>query len=446
MSVDPVHLMKELIRNACVNDGMASSGHEERSVATLRDFFGVPGSVFEPAPGRQSLIYRIAGTDPNAPTLALVPHLDVVPADAAAWSVDPFAGEEADGVVYGRGAVDMLNVTAAMAVAAAPYIRGEAELANDLVFAAVADEENAGGLGARRLVEDRWDLVGADYLLTEVAYPALTGSEGPLIPVAVGEKGGFWSKLTTGGVPGHGSSPYGSDNAIRPLVDAVTGIFETPMPVTPWPGWDAFVSALDLGGNTRDRLLDPDSLDDAIDEIAIDDPLLARYLHALSHLTLSPNVIRAGAKMNVIADQAEAQIDVRASPGITRQDVDDVLRKAMGSAADRVQIDPVADHVATVSTTDPNPLWEAIADSVEADLGHRRLLPTMMSVSTDARFWRSRGTVCYGVGIFDDRLGFSEMLSLFHGHDERVGAESVRMTARLYEGVLERFGELVSAR
>ena len=445
MTADPVQLMKELIRNACVNDGTESSGNEERSVATLRDFFEAPGEVFEPSPGRQSLIYRIAGTDPKAPTLALVPHLDVVPADPASWSVDPFAGEEVDGVVYGRGAVDMLNVTAAMAAAAAPYIRGEDVLANDLVFAAVADEENAGGLGAKRLVDDRWDLVEAEYLLTEVAYPALPGSEGSLIPVAVGEKGGFWSRLTTIGVPGHGSSPYGSDNAIRPLVDAVTGIFETPMPVTPWPGWDAFISALDLGKETRDRLLGPDSLDDAIEEVGLDDPLLARYLHALSHLTFSPNVIRAGTKMNVIADQAEAQIDVRATPGVTRHDVDDFLRKAMGSAADRVEIEPIADHVATVSPIDPNPLWEAIADSVEADLGHRRLLPTMMSVSTDARFWRSRGTVCYGVGVFDNKLGFSEMLSLFHGHDERVGAESVRMTARLYEGVLRRFGELVSS-
>ena len=109
MSSEVVELVQAMIRNACVNTGLPDSGHEHRSVATLQEFFGVQGEVFEPAPGRQSLVYRVAGTDPEAPSLALVPHIDVVPADPEGWTQDPFGGEIVDGDIYGRGAVDMLT-------------------------------------------------------------------------------------------------------------------------------------------------------------------------------------------------------------------------------------------------------------------------------------------------------------------------------------------------
>src|SRR5512134_585744 len=130
----PVSLLQELIRNRCVNDGSPHSGHEARSVSTLVDFIGTAGEVFEPVPGRQSLVYRVPGFDPEAPSLALAPHLDVVPADPEGWSRDPFAADIEDGFVYGRGAVDMLNVTAAMAAAVRPYLTGEKKPRGDLLF------------------------------------------------------------------------------------------------------------------------------------------------------------------------------------------------------------------------------------------------------------------------------------------------------------------------
>ena len=149
-----VELLQQLIRNQCVNDGTVGSGHEHRSVRTLLDFFGVDGEIFEPAPGRQSLVYRIPGTQSGSPSLALVPHLDVVPVSSKGWSADPFAADIADGFVWGRGAIDMLNVTAAMAQVFKPYLTGEASMQGDLIFAAVADEENGGSYGAAPLVED----------------------------------------------------------------------------------------------------------------------------------------------------------------------------------------------------------------------------------------------------------------------------------------------------
>jgi len=438
MSSEVVNLLRALIRNRCVNDGTPESGSEHRSVATLTDYFGVPGEVFEPLPGRQSLIYRIEGSERDAPSLALVPHTDVVPVEPSGWSRDPFEGEVVDGMVYGRGAVDMLNVTAAMAVAAKPYVTGELRARGDLIFAAVADEEAGGRYGAAALVEERWDLVGADYLLTEVAYPALAVEPGRMIPVSIGEKGAFWSALRATGTPGHGSTPYRADNALAKMAEAVHGLFETPAPVAIIDEWESFVSVLDLPVEIKEALVDPDRVDDAIDELSIDDPLFARYVHALTHMTVSPNMLSAGMKANVIADRAQAQIDIRTLPGMDRHFVDSHLRKAMGSARDDVDIEPFMDMESTISPTG-NPLWEAIASGVEDIEGHRNLLPTLMTVGTDARFFRTRGTVAYGVGLYDDRMSFSEMLALFHGHDERVSAESVDLTTRLYERVLQHF-------
>lgn len=438
MSSEAVELLQQMIRNRCVNDGTRESGQEHRSVATLLDYFGAEGEIFEPAPGRQSLIYRIEGTDPGAPSLGLSPHIDVVPVEASGWSQDPFGAEIVDGFVYGRGAVDMLNVTAAMAVAARPYIRGEMQSRGDLLFVALADEEAGGVLGAHPLTEQRWDDVNVDYMLTEVAYPPVSYSNEQVVPVATGEKGAFWSVLRSVGTPGHGSAPYGGDNALRKMVEAVHGVFTEEMPVTITPAWKEFVEALDLPDEVKDALVDPEGIDDAIDSLAIDDPLFARYAHAVTHMTVSPNMLRSGVKANVIASDAMANIDIRALPGVDRSFVDSYLYKAMGAARDDIEIEPIQDFEATSSPAG-NPLWEAIADGVESIEGHRRLLPMMMNVATDARFWRKRGTVAYGVGLFDDRMDFSEMLALFHGHDERVSVESVERTTSLYQAVLGRF-------
>lgn len=438
MSHDAVALLQTLIRNQCVNDGTPESGFEVRSVETVVEYLGVEGEVFEPAPGRQSVVYRVAGTDHDAPSLALVPHLDVVPVDRTGWSVDPFTAEIVDGFVFGRGAVDMLNVTAAMTVAVRPYLLGEKKPRGDLMFCAVADEENGGRLGAMSLVNEHWDLVKADYLLTEVAYPGLLVDGHKAVPVSIGEKGAYWSILETVGSPGHGSLPYGTDNALHKMVIALAGIIGTPVPAAITEEWPSFVRNLGLDEDSTRRLTDVDQLDDEIDRIAVSDPALARYIHAATHLTISSNMLRAGTKTNVVADRAHAQVDIRGLPGMDREFVDSHLRKAMGVSADHVEILPIMDGDATVSPVG-NPLWEAIGAAVEALDGHRNLTPTFMTVATDARFWRAMGTVCYGVGLFDDRMSFSEMLTLFHGHDERVSVESVERTTALYERVLDRF-------
>ena len=436
---DTVELLRALIRNACVNDGTPASGQEARSVETLADFFGSGGTTFEPAPGRMSTVYRIPGTDPSAPTLMLMAHLDVVPVSPDGWTVDPFAGTVADGFVWGRGAVDMLNLTAAMAVVFKSFLKGDVEpLAGDLVFAAIADEEAGGALGARQLVEDRWDLVATDYLLTEIAYPPLRLDGEAAYPVSVGEKGPFWTVLKSHGKPGHGSVPYGADNAAAPLIRTMDALFTTPSPVVISDLWRAFVESAGFASDLADRLTDPERIDDAIVEVGEISPRMAAYLHACTHLTVSPNVINAGVKANVIPDFAQGEVDFRALPGQTRSDIDDHIHKAGGSAADRLEILPVADFEANESPVGTT-LWDCIVDSIEAETGSRRVVPTMMPATTDARFFRAKGVTAYGVGLFDEAMSFPDFLTMFHGHDERVSLGSVDATTRLIGSILDRW-------
>jgi acetylornithine deacetylase/succinyl-diaminopimelate desuccinylase-like protein len=336
------------------------------------------------------------------------------------------------------GAVDMLNIGASFAHAFRPYLHGELHPRGDLIFVAVADEEAGGAHGAHHLVKHRWDLVGADYMLTEVAYPKVSIGSGDVIPIAIAEKGSHFSRLRTSGVPGHGSAPYGTENALEKLVQALDRLVRARSPISMGEVWASFVSALGLDSEMTESLLDPRRIDEAIETINAGDPQFARYVHAATHLTVSPNQALGGSKVNIIADQAKAILDIRTLPGMDRGFVDSFLSEAIGDVRDNVQIKGLGNNNATASSTD-GPLWRAISHGVGEMEGHSRLVPTLMTVATDARFWRRRGTTAYGVGLYDERTSFSELLALFHGHNERVSVVSVERTADLYARVLKVF-------
>ena len=424
-------LLRILIRNACVNDGTAASGFEHRSVATLRDYLGEPGVEFEPHPGRTSVLYDLPAGDPAAPKLLLMGHLDVVPADAAGWQHDPFGGDIVDGFVWGRGAVDMLNQTAAMAAVFKGYLRGvDKPPAGGLAFLGVADEEAGGRWGAHYLTENHWDQVRCDYLLTEIAYPPIRTGSGPAYPVSVGEKGPFWRRLRSAGTPGHASQPYGTDNALVPLARALANLDRAPSPVSISEEWRTFVAGLHLPAHEAADLVDPDRIDAAVAALFPERPGFARYAHACTHLTVSPTIIRAGNKTNTIPDAGLAEVDIRALPGQDGRTVDEHLRAATGSDYEHLEIEPIADFSAS-SSAPVGPLWVAVTGAIAAMTGSQRILPTLMPATTDARFFRARGTAAFGVGLFDEQVDFDEFLGMFHGNNERVSIESLGLTAEV---------------
>jgi acetylornithine deacetylase/succinyl-diaminopimelate desuccinylase-like protein len=432
-------LLQQLIRNACVNDGTKESGGESRNADLLRSYLegaGLDFQSFEPVPGRASLVTRIEGSDPTAPTLLLMGHTDVVPVNPDGWSRDPFGGELVDGIVWGRGAVDMLNLTSSMAVAFKRLARSGFKPRGTLAYLAVADEEAQGVWGAKWLVENELDAVRADYVLTEFGgfrFPS-PPAQGLKLPVSVAEKGTYWCTLRVRGTPGHASMPFRSDNALVKAAKVVTRLAEFWPPEEIHETWQRFVTGLGLPAELTEPLLDPGRIHALCDGLPDD---LAKLVHAQTHMTMAPTIMHAGVKTNVIPDTAELQIDVRILPGQTGQDVQKVFNEALGDLAGEVDITEQADdNPATASPMD-TPLWDVLQRVAGRLVPGATNVPFMINGATDARFFRRVGAVGYGYGLFSDRISWADFGGMFHGDDERVDQESLRLTTELWEAVAQ---------
>ena len=439
---ETVELLQQLIRHQCVNTGEAESGEEIRNSDLLEGFLEGPGidlEHFDCLPGRRSMVARIAGTDPTAPSLCLMGHTDVVPVSPEGWSRDPFGGELLDGEVWGRGAVDMLNLTTSMAVAFRHLANSGFRPKGDLVFFGVADEEAGGTYGAKWMAEKHWDAMAADYVLTEFGGLPTETPEGKKITLAAGEKGLGWRRLKVKGTPGHGSMPFGADNAVLKAAEVIRRLGEYKPNARLTEMWQHQVSTLDLEADVKDALLNPTSVWEAISKL--DSPALARHLHACSHTTFSPNVVHGGVKTNVIPDEVEIDVDIRTAPGDSDQ-VDNHLREALGDLFDEIEVKAIHDDPATFSSTD-TPMWHLLQEMMQKAHPGAPLIPSLIVGATDARFYRDKGSVAYGAGLFSNRVNSSDFMARFHGHDERVDIDSLALTTQLWLDVATHFWDRV---
>jgi acetylornithine deacetylase/succinyl-diaminopimelate desuccinylase-like protein len=428
-------LLQHLIRNACVNDGSVESGDEARSVDVLAQYLDAGGLDIErymPAPGRESLVARIEGTDPTAPTLLLMGHTDVVPVSPDGWSREPFGGELVDGEVWGRGAVDMLNLTASMAVATRRLAQGGFRPRGTLVYLAVADEEALGTWGAEHLVEQERDAVMADYVITESGGFQIPTAAGPRLPVLVGEKGSYWCSINVPGTPGHASQPYRTDNALVTAAEVVRRLAEYRPPAMIHDTWREFVGGVFPG---IPELTDPDGLDELCDVLPLG---TARQAHACTHTTFAPTIIHGGTKTNVIPDEVTIEVDIRTLPGQRAADIERMLADALGELHDVVEIRSSDDNESTASPR-TTPLWDSLARVSGRMVDGSALVPFLTVGATDARFFRRKGSVAYGFGLFSRRMTFEDYGAMFHGNDERVDTDSLRLSTELWEAVAHDF-------
>ena len=428
-------LLQHLIRNECVNDGTPESGHELRSVETLESYVRMPGvemQRYEPSPGRGSLVVRIEGTDKTAPSLHLMGHTDVVPVTKESWRHDPFGGEIIDGEVWGRGAIDMLDVTASMAVAVKRLLASGFRPKGTLIYSACADEEALGTHGAQWLTEHAWDDVKSDYLITEFGGARIPIGQGAKLPIMVAEKGSQWTRLRVKGTPGHGSMPYRSDNALVKAAELITRIAKYKAPLHLQGMWKQFVEGIDLPAVQRMALTTAATFDAALDRL----PAGAdKMMYAATRTTFSPNIARSGAKINVIPDSAEVDVDIRLLPGDEGDGVRNMLRDAAGDLWKDVEIVAEGNNPATASSTN-TPLWEALTKVTRQLIPNSTTVPFLVVGATDARFFRRKGVVAYGYGLMSERIPFGEFSKLFHGNDERVDLETLALMTPLWEGAI----------
>ena len=425
-------LLQHLIRNACVNDGAVTSGQEVRSADLLQTYLegsSLDIETYEPEPGRKSLTARLEGRNPDAPTLLLMGHTDVVPVNADGWRNDPFGAELIDGEVWGRGAVDMLNLTASMAVATRRLAASGFRPEGTLIYLAVADEEALGTWGAQWLLDHETDAVRADFVITESGGIPIPSPDGLKLPVIVGEKGGYWCTLRISGTPGHGSQPYKTDNALVTAAEVVRRLDEFQPEAQIHDVWRRFISSMGYPPEITDPLLSTDGLMGILDGLPIG---MARQFHACTHTTFSPNVVHGGSKINMIPDMVELDVDIRTLPGQTDGDIEGLLALALGDLAERVEVVRLSSDASSASPLE-TPLWDTLSRVTQRFYEGSATVPYLTVGATDARFFRRHGITSYGYGMFSEKMSFEDYGSMFHGDDERIDVESLGMSVELWD-------------
>ncbi|PJN20623.1 hypothetical protein CG724_02285 [Streptomyces sp. CB02120-2] len=389
---------------------------------------GLEPVLLERTPGRTNVVARIEGTDPAAEALLVHGHLDVVPADASEWSVHPFSGEVRDGVVWGRGAVDMKNMDAMVLAVVRAWARRGVRPRRDVVIAYTADEEDSAVDGSGFLADRHPHLFeGCTEGLGESgAFTLHTAPGQALYPIAAGERGTAWLKLTARGTVGHGSKPNRA-NAVTRLAAAVSriGAYEWPVRLTGTVAACITELAAQQGLSVDPRARDFD-LDGLLDKLGP----AAALAEATLRNSANPTMLSAGYKLNVIPGEATAYVDGRMLPG------------------------GEAEFIATLDElTGPDVRWEfhhrevaleapvdgrtyaVLRESVERFDPGARVVPFCMAGGTDAKQFSRLGITGYGFSPLRLPPGF-DYWSLFHGVDERVPVDALHFGVRVLDHAL----------
>jgi len=423
---DTARIAQELIRFDTTNFGEGRSNGETDAAeylgALLEQLDLVPEYV-DAATGRTSVIARVEGADRTKPALVVHGHTDVVPADPTNWTVDPFGGVIRDGLLWGRGAVDMKNMDA-MIIAALQDILGAGKRpARDLVIAFFSDEENGGVFGSHYVVDNRPELfAGATEAISEVGgYSVhLNGQRSYLLQT--GEKALVWIKLVARGVAAHGSRVI-PNNAITKLAEAVATLGRRDWPVHLTATTELLVSEL-----ARIMQVDPQKM--GPEEIVLSTGTAAGFIQATLRTTTNPTLLKAGYKHNVIPDTAEALIDIRTLPGEEEQ----VLAEVRELIGDDIEIVVMHSDIGLENSFD-GPLVDAMIGSLQAHDPGAPVLPYLLSGGTDNKALAKLGIKGYGFAPLQlpADLDFPAML---HGVDERVPLDALVFGRRVLGDLL----------
>ncbi|SEH83443.1 MULTISPECIES: M20/M25/M40 family metallo-hydrolase [unclassified Leifsonia] len=408
-------IARDLIRFDTTNHGEGRSNGEAEAaeyVEAKLAALGLRPEVFESDPGRASVVARVEGSDPGKPALVVHGHLDVVPADPRNWSVDPFGGEIRDGLLWGRGAVDMKNMDAMILTALGDILNAGEQPARDLVVAFFADEEDGGRRGSHYLVDTRPELfAGATEAISEVGGYSIDLAGRRAYLLQTGEKSLVWIKLIARGRAAHGSRLI-RDNAITRLAEAVVALGREDWPIQLTATTTRLVG--ELG-----RLLGVDPQQVGPDEVIVRTGTAAGFILATLRTTTNPTLLEAGYKHNVIPDTAEALIDIRTLPG----EEDAVLARVRELIGDDIEIRVMHRDIGLEAEFGGG-LVDAITGTLQRHDPGAPVLPYLLSGGTDNKALSRLGITGYGFAPLrlPAELDFPGM---FHGVDERVPLDAL---------------------
>ncbi len=444
---EPIHwpaAIDETVRNLVQLlqiDTTNPPGNELPAILAIRDILlraGLPQeaiTIVEAGPNRANLVARLRGDGSTRPLL-LTGHVDVVPAERERWSHDPFGGEIAEGCIWGRGAVDMKGSVAMYLEAFLLAFRQQLPLKRDLILAALADEEAGFDYGSRLLVDHHRDLIDAEYALNEGGATTVHMGQARLYPIQVAEKGVCWLRMTARGTAGHGSMPR-EDNAVYRLAEALGRLRRAghlPVHITPTVHTMLATLSAQLGFPAR-------TLVGLLANPALASPALgmlhgeARSLFtALLTNSVSPTILTAGSKTNVIPAQATAELDCRILPGQTPESA---MREIMAIAGPGVTLEPVQTTAGAEFPSD-TPLYRLLERTTRRMDPGGIVLPLLSPGASDAAEYQRAGITVYGFtpGIMPPGLPIFE---LAHGHNERLPLSAIETGLPILWDVVREF-------
>jgi len=397
-------------------------GNELLAIRLIQDILEREGftdndyRILESAPNRGNLVIRLRGDGSKRPIL-LSGHVDVVAVERDYWEHDPFGGEIIDGEVWGRGTMDMKGFLSMYLQVFLLAKRQGLPLKRDLILAAIADEEAGFQHGSGYLVREHRDLINAEYALTEGGGMTIYMGKQRLYPIQVAEKGVCWLRMRASGEPGHGSTPN-LDCSIYRLAGALQKLQRAGhLPIHITPVFKAMLEALSRQARpplgTAAKVMKSPGMASML--LRFLPPTSQRLFLALMSNTVSPNILNAGYKTNVIPATAEAVLDCRLVPGQTPQNVIDELHAIMGKD---IELEPI---VTTTGTSFPvdTPLFQLLERHVHQLDPAGIVIPFLMMGATDASMYQEAGITVYGFtpGVLPDGL---PILKMAHGHNERL--------------------------
>jgi acetylornithine deacetylase/succinyl-diaminopimelate desuccinylase-like protein len=418
-------LLQRLIRFNTVNP----PGNEQAAQEFLKGLLEEAGfecELLAAVAGRPNLVARLKARS-DGPRLCLLGHVDTVLANADEWTVDPWSGELRDGCVWGRGALDMKSQVAAEAAAALSLVEeGWRPEAGELLIVFTADEETGAEHGARWLCEQRPDSVACDMVVNEGAGEAFEFEGRRHYGVCAGEKGVFRFTLTTSGRAGHASIPRIGDNALVKLAPVLEALSDGRPAYELSPEPEAFMEALGL---------DTGDLAGAVRSVEERDPRVAVLLEPMLGVTLTPTMVSASEKINVIPSRARLKVDCRVPPTFGEDHALERIHAVLGH--DGFTIDFEETVVGNRSPLD-TPLMDSIRGFVEREDPGATVVPVVLPGFSDSRWFRAAFPDCTAYGFFPQRtMDLFEAMPLVHGADERVPVEDLGLAASFYAGLAE---------
>jgi len=435
-------LLRDLIRIDTTNPPGNEIKAAEYLAGTLEED-GLKCELFESKPSRGSLITRMKGSG-EGPSLLLLSHLDVVPANPKEWSVDPFAGIAKDGFVWGRGALDMKSMTAVEVMVMKLLKKKRAQLKGDVILAATADEEKGGEEGVGWLTRKHPEKIGADYVINEGGGLAIPVNGKSIYTVQTAEKGILWFKVKAKGTPGHGSIPGASDNAIVRMNNVVGKLERYRSKISLTPTVRQFLAEMAKEHKTARKTLtklleNPATADSVLDALAKKDRILAEEIRAKLRMTVTPTMIHGGVKENIIPSECEAVFDCRVLPGQTTAEAMDIIRILLKSVGlEKLEFEIIQANEPSESPLNTT-LYREIVSALREFDADCAVAPDMLTGGTDSRFLRKLGAVCYGFQPMRADMPYGEIKSGIHGVDERISIDNLVFGTSVLYTVVERF-------